>query len=150
MAQQTTLLLVVMMLQFASGNNQKGCAVTVTFADGSKESRECIVEGEGRSASRDKRDKESIGAEFEWMKDTRWHWNNWRDVVFRADGSFLAPAEGCEVAGNPSCRWFSDEDQLLVRWGSAGIHRMTKVDQDSATMSGFRESDGQGCHAFKR
>ena len=51
------------------------------------------------------------------MKDTRWHWNNWRDVIFRADGSFLAPAEGCEREGNPDCRWSSDDEKVHARPG---------------------------------
>ena len=37
-----------------------------------------------------------ISEEYRWLKDTRWNWNNWREVIFRADGSFLAPAENCE------------------------------------------------------
>ena len=49
------------------------------------------------------------------MKDTRWNWNNWREVIFRADGSFLAPAENCERQGNPQCRWYSDEDTVYVK-----------------------------------
>ena len=58
-----------------------------------------------------------VTKEFKWMKDTRWHWNNWRDVIFRADGSFLAPAEGCEREGNPDCRWSSDDEKVHARPG---------------------------------
>ena len=56
-----------------------------------------------------------VSKEFKWLKDTRWHWNNWRDVIFRADGSFLAPAEGCEREGNPECRWSSDDEKVHAR-----------------------------------
>ena len=56
-----------------------------------------------------------VSKEFKWMKDTRWNWNNWRDVVFRADGSFLAPAEGCEREGNPQCQWSSDDEKVHSR-----------------------------------
>ena len=58
-----------------------------------------------------------VSKEFKWLKDTRWHWNNWRDVIFRADGSFLAPAEGCEREGNPECRWSSDDEKVHARPG---------------------------------
>ena len=34
-----------------------------------------------------------ITNEFDWLKGTEWNWNNWREVIFRKDGSFLAPAE---------------------------------------------------------
>ena len=54
-----------------------------------------------------------VSQDFKWMKDTRWNWNNWRDVIFRADGSFLAPAEGCEREGNPKCQWSSDDEKVL-------------------------------------
>ena len=56
-----------------------------------------------------------VSKDFKWMKDTRWHWNNWRDVIFRADGSFLAPAEGCEREGNPQCQWSSDDEKVRSR-----------------------------------
>ena len=55
---------------------------------------------------------ERIGKQFAVLKDTRWHWNNWRDVVLRADGSFLAPAENCERDGNPKCRFFIFNSRL--------------------------------------
>ena len=56
-----------------------------------------------------------VSKDFKWMKDTRWNWNNWRDVIFRADGSFLAPAEGCEHEGNPQCQWSSDDEKVHSR-----------------------------------
>ena len=80
----------------------------------SPRSRECIVEGEGRSGRRSS-GREAIGASFGWLKDTRWNWNRWRDVIFRADGSFLAPAEGCEAEGNPACRWYTSQDDVIVK-----------------------------------
>lgn len=75
--------------------------------------RECIVEGEGKT--RREARKQAIGSEFGWLKDTRWLWNQWREVIFRADGSFLAPAENCERQGNPQCRWYTDEDRIYVQ-----------------------------------
>ena len=89
-----------------------GCAATASYPDGTTVERECIVEGEG--GRRKQRARSSDSDEFSWIKDTRWLWNNWREVIFRADGSFLAPAENCERPGNPKCRWSSRDDQLLV------------------------------------
>lgn len=40
--------------------------------------RECIVEGEGKE--RKAKVAKGIGAEMSWMKDTRWLWNEWREV----------------------------------------------------------------------
>ena len=78
--------------------------------------RECIIEGEGKAAKTSaKKVERSISDEMKWIKDTRWNWNNWREVIFRADGSFLAPAEGCERQGNPQCRWWSDDDNVYVK-----------------------------------
>lgn len=53
-------------------------------------------------------------SDFDWLKGTRWLWNNWREVVFLENGSFLAPAENCERDGNPKCRWSIAGDQILV------------------------------------
>ena len=74
------------------------------------------MEGEGKATkSRASKKTGGISEEFSWMKDTRWNWNNWREVIFRADGSFLAPAENCERQGNPQCKWYTDEDRIYVR-----------------------------------
>ena len=76
---------------------------------------ECIVEGEGSSAKRSTRAKrDEINEEFSWLKNTRWNWNNWREVIFRADGAFLAPAENCERGDSPKCRWSTNEDRIFV------------------------------------
>lgn len=124
----------------AANPKNSGCVVQATWPDGRVEDRrvpgstyerlprrcasshppssprprECIVEGEGRSGRRSS-GREAIGASFGWLKDTRWNWNRWRDVIFRADGSFLAPAEGCEAEGNPACRWYTSEDDVIVK-----------------------------------
>jgi len=110
--------------------------------------RECIVEGEGKSkrgapaASR----SGGISSEFGWLKDTRWLWNNWREVIFRADGSFLAPAENCEREGNPKCRWATDDDRVFVDFGGAGRHTLTPSD-DQQLMMGARDADGDEVNA---
>ena len=89
-----------------------------------------------------------VSKEFKWLKDTRWHWNNWRDVIFRADGSFLAPAEGCEREGNPKCRWSADDDNIYVTFGGAGTHTLTAT-PDQTTISGQRDKDGDPCSATR-
>lgn len=92
---------------------------------------------------------EEVAPEFNFLKDTRWHWNNWRDVIFKSDGSFLAPAEGCEREGNPKCRWSSDQDRIYVNFGGAGRHTLT-VGEDQQTMIGSRDADGDEVHAERR
>merc|ERR1712066_359072 len=99
--------------------------------------------GEGESGASKARSKSgSISDEFAALKDTRWHWNNWRDVIFRADGGFLAPGGGCEREGNPNCKWWSDDERLFVKIGNAGVHTLT-LGIDGTTMSGSRDSDGE-------
>ena len=96
------------------------------------------MEGQGgrKPASR----KKGVSEDMTWLKDTRWLWNQWREVrehvsrpslepraaemtvctlaclqvIFRADGSFLAPAENCERAGNPKCKWSAEDDKVFV------------------------------------
>jgi hypothetical protein len=46
---------------------------------------------------------------YEFMKGSRWLWNNWREVEFVADGSFVAPAENCDNPGNAACTWTASE-----------------------------------------
>lgn len=116
--------------------------------------RECIVEGERSSpggGSRGGGEKQTIGSDFEWLKDTRWHWNGWRDVIFRSDGSFLAPAEGCESEGSPACRWYTTGDEeVVVAFGGAGLHRLSVADDERTMLSGFRDSDGDAVTAQRR
>lgn len=113
---------------------------------------------------------------MDWMKDTRWLWNEWREVcrprqpgaapfalssprppdaprllqvVFRKDGSFLAPAENCEREGNPQCRWYTeDEDTVKVIFGGAGVHTLSpSVDQ--TILTGSRDGDGDSVSATR-
>ena len=83
------------------------------------------------------------------MKDTRWNWNNWRDVIFKSDGTFLAPAEGCEREGNPKCRWSADEERIFVDFGGAGRHTLD-VDADQQSMAGYRDADGDEVSAARK
>ena len=99
-----------------AAKKEKDCTVKSVWPDGTEIERECIVEGVGKSKG-GSGSTNKIHSEFKWLKDTRWHWNNWRDVIFRADGSFLAPAEGCEREGNPECRWSSDDEKVHARPG---------------------------------
>lgn len=96
---------------------KKDCTATAEYPDGTVIERECIVEGDKGARGRDKpRKAKGISEEMAWLKDTRWLWNEWREVIFRADGSFLAPAENCERSGNPKCTWSADEDRIYVRY----------------------------------
>jgi len=81
------------------------------------------VEGEGRAKKSSRpSSRGGISDEFSWLKDTRWNWNNWREVIFRSDGSFLAPAENCENTGNPNCRWSADEDRITIKCARRPVH----------------------------
>lgn len=140
---------VSLLLSLAVGASGKSdCSAKAVWPDGTELQRECVVEGEGKSSKGSGGSPNKIHAEFKWLKDTRWHWNNWRDVIFKADGSFLAPAEGCERDGNPKCRWSADEDRVYVKFGGAGLHSLD-VGSDQASMSGTRDSDGDPCHATR-
>ncbi|KAL3923116.1 MAG: hypothetical protein SGPRY_004325 [Prymnesium sp.] len=123
------------------------CSASAKYADGTELKRECIVEGEGRT--KPSAGARSIDEEWAWLKNTRWNWNNWRDVLLKSDGSFIAPAEGCENAGNPNCRWSTDEDRLYVHFGGAGRHTLT-VASDQQSMFGARDRDGDEVTAYRR
>jgi hypothetical protein len=72
------------------------------------------VEGEGK-AKRSVASNSVTDEEMAWLKNTRWLWNNWREVILKGDGTFLAPAEDCESDGNPKCRWSAADDQIIVK-----------------------------------
>ena len=98
----------------AAAASASGCTATATYPDGREVERECIVEGEKGSGKDRAAPKKGISDEMKWLKDTRWLWNEWREVIFKADGSFLAPAENCERPGNPKCKWTADDDRVYV------------------------------------
>lgn len=131
------------------GYKERDCSARSTWPDGTEIERDCIVEGESGkrgAASSGAGRKDSISSEFGWMKDTRWNWNDWRDVVFLKDGSFLAPAEGCEREGSPKCRWSSDEDRIFVLFGGAGRHTL-EATPDRDQLFGSRDADGDSVTA---
>ena len=132
----------------AASKGASDCTAKAVYPDGSEVERTCIVEGEsGAKASR--ADTGGIHSNFRKLKDTRWHWNGWRDVIFRAEGSFLAPAEGCETEGNPRCRWSASEDEVYVMFGGAGRHTL-QVDDAFQNMAGSRDSDGDQVRTASR
>ena len=108
------------------------------------------MEGEGGKSSKGGGGGRSkkVSSEFDWLKDTRWNWNNWREVIFRASGAFLAPAENCEREGNPACRWYTDDDTIKVEFGNAGLHTLTPT-VDQTSLHGSRDSDGDGVSATR-
>jgi len=123
-----------------SSKRSGGCHVTSVWPDGTELVRECIVEGEGRHSSQ---------MDFRFLKNTRWLWNDWREVIFTADGDFLAPAEGCEEQGNPRCKWYSEGGYVYVNFGGAGVHKL-QADGEKATLYGSRESDGDKVRATRQ
>ena len=70
-------------------------------------------------------------------------------MVLRADGSFLAPAENCEREGNAKCKWWTEGEQVLIRFGNAGVHTL-RPDDEHQMMSGYRDSDGDQVTAERR
>lgn len=146
-------LLVLLLLQLAAlaAAGKGGCTARATWPDGREEERECIVEGvdKERASSKGRSGNKKVSSEFAWMKDTRWLWNNWREVIFLANGSFLAPAENCEADGNPACKWWSDDDRVYVSFGGAGMHTLT-VNDDRTMLHGARDSDGDEVQAERR
>jgi len=123
-----------------------GCTATSVWPDGTTIERECIVEGEGKVKKEKAKPAGVTDEEMAWLKNTRWMWNDWREVIFKADGSFLAPAENCERDGNPKCQWSAAEDRIHVEFGGAGLHTLTAT-PDQQSISGARDSDGDAVHA---
>ena len=58
----------------------------------------------------------------------------------------MAPAEGCERPGNPSCKWSADDEKIYVQFGGAGMHTVTPSN-DQMMMSGSRDKDGEAVSA---
>ena len=84
------------------------------------------MEGEGK-AKRSVASNSVTDEEIAWLKNTRWLWNNWREVILKGDGTFLAPAEDCESDGNPKRRWSAADDQIIVKCAPCAtrLHRTT-------------------------
>ena len=86
-----------------------------------------------------------VAKEMEWLKGTTWHWNEWKDVTFNADGSFDAPTPDCE--GSRGCKWSAKKKGAVeIKWGKSGLHRV-KISPDGKKMQGKRVKDGQPCQA---
>ena len=85
-------------------------------------------------------EKESLE---EFLKESIWHWNGWRDVKFMADFSFEAPDPNCEPLG--SCTWRIVGSKVEIDWASAGMHYV-RVNKGRTKMKGKR-FDGDPCHA---
>jgi hypothetical protein len=63
-----------------------------------------------------------IHENFDWLKNTEWNWNQWRHVVFRADGIFDAPTPECEAG---DCTWSATKKKVKIHWGQAGLHTLS-------------------------
>ena len=125
-----------------------GCTVTSVWPDGTTLDRECLVQGDN-SRQQSSSGSGTISDEFRWLRNTRWNWNDWRDVVFGVNGDFLAPAEGCEQEGNRRCTWYTEDETIFVSFGGAGLHKL-QADDERTLLFGFRERDGDEVRATRR
>ena len=57
-------------------------------------------------------------------------------VIFKADGTFLAPAENCEREGNPKCRWSAADDTIQVQCVAEPRGTRLRVVMDAASWHG--------------
>jgi DnaJ-class molecular chaperone len=85
-----------------------------------------------------------IHENFDWLKNTEWNWNQWRHVVFRADGIFDAPTPECE-AGH--CTWSATKKKVKIHWGQAGLHTLSATNAQKKVLRGIRDADGESCSA---
>jgi len=143
-------LLLFAVLPAAAKGADSDCIATAVYPDGTEIERECIVDGAGKKGGGGAKSTKGGSSEHAWLKDTRWNWNDWRDVILKSDGSFLAPAEGCEREGNPRCTWSTaGESTLYVNFGGAGRHTLT-LNDDQQSFFGARDRDGDEVHASLR
>jgi len=84
-----------------------------------------------------------IPAKYNWIKDTTWYWNKWKNVKFLANGRFDAPTDECRQIN--SCRWAGRGDAIIINWGRAGLH--TVKGSRKAGIAGKRDLDGDPCAA---
>ena len=127
-------LALVVLLTPSACEKVKDCTATAQYEDGSVIERECIVEGQdSKTRKTSTANKKGVSSEMSWLKDTRWLWNQWREVIFRADGSFLAPAENCERPGNPKCKWSADDDNIYVWYALFLAGMLEPAPQDRLT-----------------
>ena len=84
---------------------------------------------------------ENTDESTEWIVDTVWHWNNWREVVFHAGGSFYAPTPDCESG---ECFWAGRKGKIYIMWGNAGMHTVRAVDSAKKRIEGMR-FNGEAC-----
>ena len=54
-----------------------------------------------------------------WIKDTHWRWNEWEDVSFAANGSFVAPTPECAQG---QCSWHGQDESALVSASQPACH----------------------------
>jgi hypothetical protein len=57
------------------------------------------------------------------LRGTRWHWNDWNDVIFEADGCFSTVTPDCEAG---RCHWGATAEKIVVHWGDAGAHEIRR------------------------
>eukprot|EP00035_Acanthoeca_spectabilis_P024484 m.454006 g.454006 ORF g.454006 m.454006 type:complete len:163 (+) comp20595_c0_seq1:193-681(+) len=130
------------------------CSATAVAKDGSRDARDCdevdphdVLRGFATKKVKGKTEKvPAIHPNFDYIKGSRWLWNNWREVEFTPEGNFVAPAENCDQPGNAACKWTATEDSLIVHFGGAGTHTLHV---DDRSMTGVRDSDGDAVSAVR-
>lgn len=81
--------------------------------------------------------------DYNWLKGTTWHWNEWEDVQFQQDGSFDAPTPSCTGHMKGACRWTAQDKHIYIWWGRDGLHVMKPSQMeasDANTMRGKRKN----------
>jgi hypothetical protein len=93
--------------------------------------------------------RDEIANEWEWLVGTEWHWNNWRNVKFAADGIFEAPTDDCKSYAE-ACRWAANDGKLYIMWGQSGLHVLKASAMEavaSTALKGKRHKDKDPCSA---
>lgn len=73
---------------------------------------------------------------IDWLENTVWHWNNWRDVKFLENNIFWAPTSECEMN---QCHWKARDKKIFILWGNDGIHTVIPS-SDRKSLSGKKYS----------
>lgn len=83
---------------------------------------------------------------FEWLENTIWNWNNWREVKFLENNVFWAPTPDCE---SQQCLWKAREDKIFIMWGDDGLHTIT-ASKDRKRLTGKRYDGAKLTATFVR
>eukprot|EP01052_Picozoa_sp_SAG31_P039441 SAG31_NODE_5473_length_2519_cov_1.478099_3_plen_273_part_00 len=92
---------------------------------------------------RKRRPMKTIAPEHFWIRGSRWHWNNWNDVIFSPKGRFWALTPDCEAG---DCTWWASENRIFIEWGDSGLHEVQAgpVQESVASewVTGMKQAEG--------